>query len=260
MAPRITFFSFCVALFSSQSFAQSLLAATALYPQLSDFSELIKEYPRAAANLLTNFTSKDQKQTILIPSNDAFGKYRLQSGVSISSLSSSDVENILNYHTLQGSLSSSDLQRPGGLVSSTALRNQNYVDREILEESSARLSQVVYISSTGSGESSTITARQANALSSTDVRSGQGNVVKLDPRPGNWSGGTFYIVDGYVGLQIDLEHNNNFLLSYSFLTLPVNQTDTMTARGLTSMVRSLGRTNVTEGTVSVACGARAATH
>ena len=209
MAPIINISGFCVAVFTSQSFAQSLLVATAPYPQLSDFNDLIQNYPRAAANLLTNLTSKDQKQTVLIPSNDAFGKYRLRSGASISSLSSSDVGNILNYHTLQGSLSSSDLQRPGGLVSSTALRNQSYVDREILEESSARLSQVVYISSTGSGESSTITARQADVLSSTDVRSGQGNVVKLDPRPGNWSGGTFYIVDGYVNLQTDLEHDNN---------------------------------------------------
>ena len=213
MILTITTFGFCVASLTSQSFAQSLLEATARYPQLSDFSELINTYPRAAAGLLTNFTSKDQKQTVLIPSNDAFGKYRLESGASISSLSSSEVGNILNYHTLQGSLSSSDLQRPGGLVSNTALRNESYVAREILENSNVRLSQVVYISSTGSGESTTITARQANALSSTDVRSGQGNEVKLDPRPGNWSGGTFYIVDGYVSLQIDLEHNSNFLPS-----------------------------------------------
>lgn len=196
MTLTIAVFGFCVASLTSQSFAQSLLAATARYPQLSDFTELITNYPRAAADLLTNLTSRDQKQTILIPSNDAFGQYRLQSGASISSLSSSDVGNILNYHTLQGSLSSSDLQRPGGLVSNTALRNESYADREVVENGGARLSQVVYISSTGSGLSTIITARQANALSSTDVRSGQGNVVKLDPRPGNWSGGTFYVVDG----------------------------------------------------------------
>ena len=34
-----------------------------------------------------------------------------------------------------------------------------------------------------------------------------------------------------------------------FLTLPVNQTDTMTAQGLTAFVLGLNRTNVTEGTV-----------
>ena len=180
-----------------QALAQSLLNATSRYPQLSDFNDLLLNYPDAAAGLLTNISSGERKQTILIPNNAAFTGYRLRTGASISSLSSPDVGNILNYHTLQGALSSSDLQTPGGLVSNTALQNETYDDREVLKNSNAKLSQVVYISSTSTRAGTTkIVARQAAGLSSTDVRSGEGNEVTLEPTPGNWSGGTFYVVDG----------------------------------------------------------------
>ncbi|KAL8823493.1 MAG: hypothetical protein Q9191_005807, partial [Dirinaria sp. TL-2023a] len=213
----------------SKTLAQSLLNATAHYSQLSDFNDVLLKFPDAATSLLTNFSSGDRKQTILVPNNNAFANYRLQRGADISSLSSSDIGNILNYHTLQGSLSSSDLQTPEGLVSNTALQNETYDDREVLKNTHAKLSQVVYISSKNTSAGTKIVARQAGVLSSADVKSGEGNEITLQPTPGNWSGGTFYIVDG-------------------FLTLPVNQTDTMTAQGLTSMVLGLSRTNVTEGT------------
>ena len=94
------------------------------------------------------------------------------------------------------SLSSSDLQTPGGLVSSTALLNTTYDDREVLKESNAKLSQVVYISSASTAGGAKIIARQAAGLSSLDLRSGEGNNVTLNPTPGIWSGGTFYVVDG----------------------------------------------------------------
>lgn len=44
-----------------------------------------------------------------------------------------------------------------------------------------------------------------------------------------------------------------------FLTLPVNQTDTMMAQGLTSFVVGLNRTNVTDGTVGVPTPVKIAT-
>ena len=92
-----------VAALTSASMAQSLLDVTALDPQLSDFSDLLLTNPDAAAGLLTNISSGRQKQTILVPSNGAFDRYRLRAGSSFSSLSSSDLGNVLNYHTLQGS-------------------------------------------------------------------------------------------------------------------------------------------------------------
>ncbi|KAI4137261.1 MAG: hypothetical protein LQ341_005221 [Variospora aurantia] len=217
-----------LALATASGFAQSLLDATAPYSQLSDFNDLLSSNPDIAASLLTNISSSSQQQTILVPSNDAFSDYRQRNGASVGSLSSSDVGNILNYHTLQGALSSSDIQQPGGLVSNTALTDPNYVDREVLT-GGERLSQVVYISSTETATGVRIMARQRNVLSSTDVQSGEGNLIELEPTPANWSGGVFYVVNG-------------------FLTLPVNQTDTMTAQNLTSFVLGLDRTNVTEGT------------
>ena len=94
---------FLVAALASPSIAQSLLNVTALDPQLSDFNDLLLAKPDAAVGLLTNFSSGRQKQTILVPSNGAFDEYRLRAGSSFSSLSSSDLGNVLNYHTLQGS-------------------------------------------------------------------------------------------------------------------------------------------------------------
>ncbi|KAL9592279.1 MAG: hypothetical protein Q9179_006877 [Wetmoreana sp. 5 TL-2023] len=208
--------------------AQSLLNATAAYPQLSNFNDLLSGFPDVAESLLTNISGIFGRQTILVPSNDAFNAYRQQNGASISSLSSSDVGNILDYHTLQGALSSSDIQRPGGLISSTALTDRRYANREVSDDGE-QPSQVVYISSSDTSPKIKIKARQVNALSSVDVESGQGDEVELEPTPGNWSGGVFYVVNG-------------------FLTLPVNQTDTMTAQNLTAFVQGLNRTNVTEGT------------
>ncbi|KAL8719680.1 MAG: hypothetical protein Q9225_003335 [Loekoesia sp. 1 TL-2023] len=208
--------------------AQSLLNATARYSQLSDFNQLLLSFPDIAANLLTNISTGPEQQTILVPSNDAFNTFRQQNNGNIGSLSSSDVANILNYHTLQGALSSSDIQRPGGLISNTALTNSTYANREV-PANGGRLSQVVFISTSDTAAGTKIKARQINALSSVDVESGEGNQITLEQTPGNWSGGLFYVVNG-------------------FLTLPVNQTDTMTAQNLTSFVLGLNRTNVTEGT------------
>ncbi|KAL8757266.1 MAG: hypothetical protein Q9184_004262 [Pyrenodesmia sp. 2 TL-2023] len=213
---------------SVSAFAQSLLDVTARYDALSDFNDLLTTFPDIAASLLTNISTGAQRQTILVPSNDAFDDYRQRNGAGVGSLSSSDVGNILNYHTLQGALSSSDIEQPGGLVSNTALTNETYANREVLTGGD-RLSQVVYISATQTPTGTKIKARQRNALSSVDVQSGEGNEITLEPTPGNWSGGVFYVVNG-------------------FLTLPVTQTETMTATNLTAFVRGLERTNVTEGT------------
>ena len=193
---QLTLF-FGVFAIATSTYAQSLLNATAPYAQLSDFNDLLRGFPDVASSLLTNISSGPEKQTILVPNNDAFDRYRQQAGASVSSLSSSDVGNILNYHTLQGSLSSSDLQTPGGLVSNTALTNTTYDNREV-PIGGGKLSQVVYISSSDTSEGPKIKARQLNALSSVDLKSGEGDEITLEPTPGNWSGGNFYVVDGWV--------------------------------------------------------------
>lgn len=182
---------------TASTFAQSLLNATARYPQLSNFNDLLSSFPDVAASLLTNISASPQRQTILVPSNAAFDAYRQRNGASVGSLSSSDVGNILNYHTVQGALSSSDIQQPSGLVSNTALTDPAYVDREVLLDG-GRLAQVVYISSTDVATGARIIARQRNVLTSVEVQSGEGNQITLEPTPANWSGGVFYVVNGSV--------------------------------------------------------------
>ncbi|KAL9610707.1 MAG: hypothetical protein Q9204_009064 [Flavoplaca sp. TL-2023a] len=159
---------------------------------MSDFNELLSTFPDIAAGLLTNISTGSSRQTILVPSNDAFDDYQRQNGASVGSLSSPDVGNILNYHTLPGALSSSDIQQPNGLVAETALRDPTYARRENATDAGDSLPQVVYISSTETALGRKIKARQISALSSVDVRSGEGNEVELEQTPGNWSGGVFY--------------------------------------------------------------------
>ena len=194
--------------------AQSLVNATAAFPQLSLFTQLLNIDPNAAAAFLTNFTLNATQQTVLVPSNEAFERYRSRSGTNFSALSSSDLTNTLNYHTLQGALSSSDLQRPGGLVSDTALTVQPYANRE-LSSSGERQAQVVYLSATNTTAGARIRARQAGPLGSIAAKSGEGREISLDNTRGNWSGGYFYIVDGYVQKPPtrrveDEEHNPGF--------------------------------------------------
>ncbi|KAI4195854.1 MAG: hypothetical protein LQ346_003345, partial [Caloplaca aetnensis] len=184
-----------LALANASAFAQSLLDATAPYDALSNFNDLLTNFPDIATSLLTNISTSTDRQTILVPSNDAFDDYRQRNGASVGSLSSSDVGNILNYHTLQGALSSSDIQQPDGLISNTALTDPTYANREVLP-GGGRLAQVVYIAATETATGTKIKARQRNALSSVDVQSGEGNEITLEPTPGNWSGGVFYVVDG----------------------------------------------------------------
>lgn len=237
--------------------AQSFVEAIAGFSQLADFRDLLNANPSAAPGLLTNIASGDQR-TILVPNNDAFDKYRRTTGGSFASLSSPDLEDTLNYHSLQGALSSADVQKPGGLLSKTALTSSKY-DNRGLESNGAKRPQVVAIAPTNTANGRKIKVRKAPSV---NVRSGEGQEITLDPTPGNWSGGTFYMVDGsvtttFVGRlrlrkpRISIWKNiSDIVLTPRFLTLPINQTDTMASQGLTSFVRGLNRTNVIEGTVS----------
>lgn len=173
--------------------AQSFLDAIAGFSQLSDFRDLLNANPVAASSLLTNVASGDQR-TILVPNNNAFDNYRQTAGGSVSSLSSTDLEDTINYHSVQGALSSADLQKQSGLVSNTALTNPSR-DNRGLESDGAKKPQVVAIVPANTANGRKIMVRKAGSV---DVKSGKGQGITLDPTPGNWSGGTFYIVDGSV--------------------------------------------------------------
>lgn len=174
--------------------AQSLLEAITSYTQFSEFRDLLNANPTAASSLLTNFSSGSDKQTILVPNNNAFDSYRRTTGRSVRSLSSRDLEDTLNYHSLQGALSSADIQKPSGLLSNTALRNPNR-DNRGLDSNGAKKPQVVLISPGREANGSKIKVRDAGGV---NVKSGNGQEITLDPAPGKWSGGIFYMVDGSV--------------------------------------------------------------
>lgn len=174
--------------------AQSLLEAISLFPQLSDFRDLLNANPTSAPSLLTNLSSSVDKQTSLVPSNAAFENYRQTTGQSVSSLSSPDLKDTLDYHSLQGALSSSDTRNSTGLLSNTALSSPKHVNRG-LESNGARKRQVVLIQHANSNDGSKIQVRTAGSV---DVKSGKGREISLNFGPGNWSGGYFYIVDGSV--------------------------------------------------------------
>ena len=186
--------------------AQSLLNATAAYPQMSDFRTLLMTNPNIATQLLINVTlSAAQQITVLIPSNDAFVVYQQNTGTGISALSSSDLSNILNYHSLQGALSSSDLQQPSGLIAATALMNQTY-DNRGLASNGAKIPQVVYISSvnTTNGTVTKVKRQMMSAGADFDVKSGEGLQTTLEPINGVWSGGMFQIVNESVSAPFSL--------------------------------------------------------
>lgn len=187
--------------------AQSFLDAIGPYSQLSSFRQLLLQNATLAADLFGNATTDGingrnmTEQTILIPSNDAFSSFPLSKARSISSLSSSDLSDLLKYHTQQGALSSTDLQKPGGLLSNTALQDSQY-DNRGLGSNGAQLPQVVFIGSTSSN--GRVIARQVVCANGTRefVGSGLGAKVNIEFVNGHFDGGMFHIVDGYVSQSV----------------------------------------------------------
>ena len=82
-------------------------------------------------------------------------------------------------------------------MASTALTSEPYDNRE-LSSDGATQPQVVYIASTDTSDGARIKARQDGPLGNVDAKSGEGMQITLENTRGNWSGGYFYIVDGFV--------------------------------------------------------------
>ncbi len=194
--------------------SQSFLNATSQYPQLSNFRQLLLINPIVAETLLTN-TTRNNTLTILVPSNTAFENFRRANNNSgVDSLRSEGLTNVVNYHTLQGALSSSDLQRPTGLIANSALTNPVYANRELSSDGS-RKPQVVFIGTNGSN----LIARQLTSSGAGQyVESGEGRTVNVEPTDGTWDGGRFHIIDGYVILP----PSSNLVIPSNSNTPPVS--------------------------------------
>jgi uncharacterized surface protein with fasciclin (FAS1) repeats len=184
---------------ASSAAGQSFLAAISAYPQLSNFTALFQNNPSLASKLLTG--SALAPQTVLVPNNTAFLNYQSRTGMSISSLSSTELEPVLSYHVLVGQLTTPDFSHPQGLTAPSLLVGERYNNRSAGaglssvggETSASHNGQVVFISR--ANLTNLFTVRQLGSTTPT-VESGLGNTVNLAALDGTWDGGRFQMVDG----------------------------------------------------------------
>jgi len=180
--------------------SQSFISAISAYTELSEFTNLMKNNSTLAESLL-NTSLVDGVQTILAPSNDAFAKYQQTSGQLFESLDPNYIQTILQYHTLNMSLTSATLADQPDIVVSTQLTDTEYNNIGSADNTNLNTNgQVVYITSGASSEASepsgnqnTFRIRQSSSTASVD--SGLGSIGTMDVIDGAWSGGRFQIVD-----------------------------------------------------------------
>ncbi|RDW57500.1 hypothetical protein BP6252_13760 [Coleophoma cylindrospora] len=209
--------------------AQSFLEAIGAYPQLSNFTSLLTDYPVLASSLLS--ASATSPQTILVPDNTAFLNYENLTGIPVSAVPTTDLAPVIQYHILSGLLKSHNFAAPQGITIPTSLVGQKYDNRT----AGAALSsvgatngnhdgQVVFIVPKTNDSTTTLLVRQLSSAGAV-VQSGLGQQVNLTAIDGTWDGGSFHIVDG-------------------FLTLPEVCTETIQTWGLSSLDDSLNRTGL----------------
>ena len=176
--------------------AQSFLSAAGARPELSQFRQLLTSRPNLAAAL----TSSDNNgnRTVMAPNNDAFTNYFRYTGQNIESLQSNDLKDLVEYHSLNGALSSSDLAQPNGLAASTGLTDPTYNNLGLGSNGAAE-GQKVFVGS-GSGGPSQQQARTIALY----AQSGLVSNSSINPIDAKWDYGLFHIVDKFVPFWIVL--------------------------------------------------------
>jgi len=109
--------------------AQSFFSAISQYPQLSNFTLFYQDNFPLASLLLTN--SSTEPHTVLVPNNDAFINYERDHGYSVTSLSETELESLIQYHVLIGSLTSTNFSEPSGLTAPSLLVGEQYNNRSV---------------------------------------------------------------------------------------------------------------------------------
>ncbi|KAI9769219.1 MAG: hypothetical protein M1840_004348 [Geoglossum simile] len=172
--------------------SQSLIEATSSYPNLSNFTSLLRNYPVLSATFL-NVT---RDATILVPSNAAFLDFQHRFGHSIETLDSKLIERILQYHTLNATVKAQDMTKPAGAVVGSQLVDKMYNDRGKWAESNAKSpGQVVYISASAGGTLKRRGLAAREGVATAAVTSGGGAIARLNAVDGVWDGGIFQVVD-----------------------------------------------------------------
>lgn len=175
--------------------AQSFLSSIGAYPQLSRFYQLLINQPGIAGSL-TSRNATDNKTTVMVPNNDAFTNYYRNTGQNVEGLQSSDLTDLVQYHSLNGALSSSDLQQPTGLAASTGLTDPQYGNLG-LSSNGAVMPQPVFI---GSGAPALATRQDNQTV--LYAQSGLTSNASINTIDAAWEGGLFHIVDKSVHIPL----------------------------------------------------------
>lgn len=192
-----------IACWSCAISAQPFLKAISAYPQLSNFTGLLSSNPGLASGLLS--FSASSPQTVLVPDDSAFQKYEQVTGKSISASPQEDLVPVVQYHSLAGLFTGDDFAAPAGITIPTGLTGPVYNNRS----AGAALSSVG--ASTGNHDGQVVFIAPQNTSTSFTVRqlsspgafvqSGLAQQVNLTAIDGEWDGGKFHIVDGFVNIS-----------------------------------------------------------
>jgi hypothetical protein len=191
---------FFVSHLSQVAQALSFIEAISAYPQLSNFTNLLKTNPGLAAPF--NSFSPSAPQTVLVPDNDAFLSFQNSTGYPFGSEPYAYIQAVISYQLLNGNLSTQYFLQPSGVTVPTALTGPMYNNRTAGSGLVSSVStgnpdgQVVFIA-----PDTTPTVFNPRQLSSplAYVQSGVDDQVNLTTIDGVWDGGMFQIVDGYMG-------------------------------------------------------------
>jgi hypothetical protein len=182
--------------------AQSFYSAISKYPQLSNFTVFYHDNFPLASLLLTN--SPTEPHTVLVPNNDAFTNYERDHGYPVTALSAPELESLIRYHVLVGSLTSTNFSGPRGLTAPTLLVGDQYDNRSTGAGLSSSFGnakgvdgQVVFISSMPQPRSNKFLERKASTHSF-KVHTGLSSDVNLTPLDSVWDGGRFQEIDRCV--------------------------------------------------------------
>jgi hypothetical protein len=183
--------------------AQSFYTAISQYPQLSNFTLFYQNNFPLASLLLT--PSSTEPHTVLIPNNDAFTNYEHKHGYSVTYLSATELESLIRYHVLIGSLTSTNFSAPRGLTAPSLLVDQQYNNRSAgvgLSSSFGNATgvngQVVFIS--GPHPHSNKFLVRKSGTQSLKVHTGLSSDANLTALDGIWDGGRFQEIDQYVSI------------------------------------------------------------
>ena len=150
---------------------------------------------------------------MLVPDNDAFTKLTAKLGAPVNSLTVDQLEPILQYLVLVGSLTTDNFTAPQGLTTPTFLTGPTFNNRTAgpalgvanANASDPRNGQVVFIQAapSTSGSSKRFTVRQAGLTPSEIVQGGLGHKINMTAVDGYWDGGRFQIVDAFLDLPLN---------------------------------------------------------